>query len=94
MRGGVLLLMTDSCLGNPTDKGGWRATVHGLTESDTTENTHTHTHPPTTENTHTHTHPLPPDALEFSRLITEEGGGAKQQLPGGVQLPSSLLAGD
>ena len=27
-----------SCLGNPTDRGAWRATVHGVTaESDTTE---------------------------------------------------------
>ena len=25
-----------SCLGNPMDRGAWRATVHGLTESDTT----------------------------------------------------------
>ena len=40
MRGNVRLLMTDSCLGNPMHKGGWRATVRGLAESDTTENTH------------------------------------------------------
>ena len=25
-----------SCLGNPTDRGAWPATVHGVTESDTT----------------------------------------------------------
>ena len=24
-----------SCLGNPMDRGGWRATVHGVTESRT-----------------------------------------------------------
>ena len=24
-----------SCLGNPVDRGAWRATVHGLTESQT-----------------------------------------------------------
>jgi len=26
-----------SCLDNSTDRGAWRATVHGVTESDTTE---------------------------------------------------------
>ena len=39
-------------LGNPTDRGPWQATVHGIAESDTTEwlstctraHTHTHTH--------------------------------------------------
>ena len=29
-----------SCLENPMDGGAWRATVHGVTESDTTEHTH------------------------------------------------------
>ena len=28
-----------SCLENPTDRGAWRATVSGVTESDTTEAT-------------------------------------------------------
>ena len=27
------------CLGNPMDRGTWRATVHGVPESDTIENT-------------------------------------------------------
>ena len=33
-----------SCLGNSTDRGAWRATVHGVAESWTwTGHTHTHT---------------------------------------------------
>ena len=37
-----------SCLENPKDRGAWQATVHGVTESDTTEATeharmHSHT---------------------------------------------------
>ena len=31
--------LQDSCLENPMDRGAWWATVHGVTESDTTEAT-------------------------------------------------------
>ena len=35
-----------SCLENPVDRGAWQATVHGVTESDTTDRrTHTQTAP-------------------------------------------------
>ena len=29
--------LQDSCLENPMDRGAWRATVHGVAESDTAE---------------------------------------------------------
>ena len=33
-----------SCLNNPMDRGTWRATVHGVTKSQTRLSTHTHKH--------------------------------------------------
>ena len=41
-RGGNSNPLRYSCLGNPMDRRGWQATAHGVTESDMTENTHTH----------------------------------------------------
>ena len=38
-----------SCLGNPMDRGAWQATVHGITELDTTELTCMHTYTCITE---------------------------------------------
>ena len=35
-----------SCLENPTDRGAWWITVHGIAESNMTEWTHTYTHTP------------------------------------------------
>ena len=35
-----------SCLGNPMDRGAWRATVHGSQELDRTERLHYHQHHP------------------------------------------------
>jgi len=32
-----------SCLGNPTDRGAWQATAHGVTKSQIQLSTHTHT---------------------------------------------------
>ena len=37
-------LLQYSCLGNLTTRGAWQTTVHGITESDTTEHTCTHAH--------------------------------------------------
>ena len=51
--GGNANPLQDSCLGNPMDRGAWRATFHGVAELVMTEHT-THTH------THTHTHTQSP----------------------------------
>ena len=32
------------CLGNPMDRGAWRATVHGIKESDMNNQLNTHIH--------------------------------------------------
>ena len=49
-----------SCLEKPMDRGAWRATVHGIAESDATKQLiHTHTH------THTHT-----QAHSFNYLLS------------------------
>ena len=36
--------------GESMDRGAWRATVYGVTESDATDHTHTHTHTQTEDN--------------------------------------------
>ena len=36
-----------SCLGNSMDRGGWRATVHGVEKSQTSLSNQEHTHTPT-----------------------------------------------
>ena len=46
-----------SYLGNSIDRGTWWATLHGVTEVDTTEHAHTYTH------THTHTHTPAPGSV-------------------------------
>ena len=40
-----------SCLGNPTDRGTWRAIVHGVPESNTTEGLSMHAHSMTINDT-------------------------------------------
>ena len=40
----TILPLQYSCLGNPTDRGAWWATVHGVTKSHMTERVHAHTH--------------------------------------------------
>ena len=45
-----------SCLGNSMDRGAWRATVHGVTKSQTRLSMHACTHAYVHTRTHTHTH--------------------------------------
>ena len=40
-RGGNGYTLQYSCLGNPTDRGAWQATVHGVAKSQTQLSTHT-----------------------------------------------------
>ena len=42
--GGNSNLLQYSCLGNPTDRGAWRATVHGVAKSRTRRSMHASTH--------------------------------------------------
>ena len=48
-----------SYLGNSIDRGTWWATLHGVTEVDTTEHAHTYIH----THTHTHTHTPAPGSV-------------------------------
>ena len=36
--------LQDSCLGNPMDRGAWRAIIHRVTKSQTHLSAHTHIH--------------------------------------------------
>ena len=77
-----------SCLENSMDRGGWRATVDGITKSQTRLSTHTHTHThtdththrhtdthtDTQTHTHTHTHTHTRKPAERTGKASEEGG--------------------
>ena len=65
-----------SCLANPMDRGVWRATVHGVTELDTTERLNTHTHIHLWQLCHTNMNSLPLFLLRyFPSVMLEEGVG-------------------
>ena len=62
-------------LENPMDRGAWRATVHGVTKSQTQLSTHAHTH------THTHTHTQTYQVSLEPRVSEQRGGRAGEPLP-------------
>ena len=82
--GGNVNLLQCSCLENPMHRGAWRATVHGVTKSQTCmstyKETHTHTHTPIMKHatmlvsvvpcTHTHTHPIMKHVSECCSMYT------------------------
>ena len=57
-----------SCLGNPTDRGDWQATMHGVTKSQAqlSVSVHAHTH------THTHTHIHTIEQKTLKQLVGEK----------------------
>ena len=56
-----------SCLENSTDRGAWKATVHGVTKRDTTSRARTHTH------THTQSATVRMALFTWPSEISEEG---------------------
>ena len=82
-----------SGLGNPMDRGAWRATVHGITKesdamSDKSPHTHTHTHAHAHARTHAHTHTRP--LTQFPLDFPVSRSRLHQQTQGVLMLPRSL----
>jgi len=81
--------LQSSCQENPMDRGAWRAAVHGVAESDTTEQTHACSSPPLMFPASLHQFPEHVDAPRSARRsrLSQPWAGARPLARGASGFP-------